>query len=276
MRNLLSANFARLRRDKCFLLCIGTMLLYAVLYMLNGCRLAATDLSEYHYSLDQYYFHFAVIIGIFPALLSGMFLGTEYSDGTIRNKIIVGHTRTHIYLAGQLTLFTATLLITLVWLIGALVAVPTLGLWKMSAQDILICLCIAVLFEGAFAAIFTFLSMLSTNKAVTVVLTLLLFLGLLILASMLYNALLEPETVSELRMTVNGIETGEPAPNPRYISGITREIYAFLLDVLPTGQGLQMWQLELGHPLRMLLSSAAITAAATFGGLALFSKKDLK
>ena len=99
MRKLLSVNFSRLWKDKIFWLCMGAMLIYSVVYMLNGSRQAAISLSEYNYSIDKYYFHFALAIGAFCSLFSSMFLGTEYSDGTIRNKIIVGHTRTSIYLA---------------------------------------------------------------------------------------------------------------------------------------------------------------------------------
>ncbi|MGY3662454.1 MAG: hypothetical protein ACXAHE_00930 [Roseburia sp. 1XD42-69] len=47
-----------------------------------------------------------------------MFLGTDYSDGTIRNKLTVGHTRTNIYLANLIVTFAAGLLIMCVWFIG--------------------------------------------------------------------------------------------------------------------------------------------------------------
>ena len=107
MRKLLSANYSRLWRDKIFWICMGTMLIYSVVYMLNGCRQAAIHLSEYNYSIDKYYFHFAISIGIFCAVFSSMFFGTEYSDGTIRNKVIVGHTKTNIYIASLVTTITA-------------------------------------------------------------------------------------------------------------------------------------------------------------------------
>ena len=97
MCKLLSANYSRLWRDKIFWICMGTMLVYSVVYMLNGCRQATVDLAEYNYSIDKYYFHFAISIGIFCAVFSSMFFGTEYSDGTIRNKVIVGHTKLNHY-----------------------------------------------------------------------------------------------------------------------------------------------------------------------------------
>ena len=79
MRRLLAANFSRLWKDKTFWLCMGTMLVYSIVYMLNGCRQATIRLPEYHYSIDEYYFHFAIVIGAFCALFSSMFLGTDYS-----------------------------------------------------------------------------------------------------------------------------------------------------------------------------------------------------
>ena len=276
MCKLLSANFSRLRKDKIFRLCMGAMLIYSVVYMLNGCRQATADSSEYHYSIDAYYFHFAIIIGAFCAVFGSMFLGTEYSDGTIRNKIVAGHTRTSIYIANLLTLFIATLLMTLIWLIGALVAIPTLGVWKMGIPNLLGYLSIAMMFEAAFSAIFTFVCMQSTNKAITVVVSMLLFLGLLVFASMVYDGLNQPEMTSGVQITANGMEMSESFPNPNYVSGAMRKIYDFILDFLPTGQGIKMWRLEIGNAVRMFISSVVITISTTLGGIFIFKRKDLR
>lgn len=276
MNKLLRSNFSRLWKNKLFWLCMGAMLVYAVTYMLNGCRQAAMDRSDYPYSIDEYYFHFALLIGFFCTLFSSMFFGTEYSDGTIRNKVIVGHTRTNIYLASLITTFTATLLILSTWLAGALVAVPALGFFKMGVLRLLSYLLIAVMFVLVFSAICTAVNMLSSNKALTVIISILLFLGLLVFASFFYNGLSEPEMISGVQLTIDGLEMTEPAPNPKYVAGMTREIYDFIVDFLPTGQGLKMWQLEITHPVRMLVSSLFITVTTTTGGILVFQKKNIK
>jgi len=276
MRKLLSANFSRLWRDKIFWICMGTMLVYSVVYMLNGCRQATVDMAEYNYGIEEYYFHFALSIGMFCALFSSMFLGTEYSDGTIRNKIVVGHTKTDIYIASLITTITATLLMMLIWLIGALVADPTLGVLKMTVLELFSYLLIAVMFVMAFSGICTFVCMTVTNKAYMAVISMLLILGLLIFASMLYNGLSQPETISGVQITSNGMEMSEPSPNPNYVSGAMRNVYDFILDFLPTGQGLKMWQLEIVHPIRMILSSVLITFFTTFCGIHIFKKKNLR
>ena len=276
MRKLLSANFSRLWKDKVFWLCMGAMLVYSVVYMRYGCRQAEADLSAYQYSIDRYYFHFALTIGLFCALFGSMFFGTEYSDGTIRNKVIVGHKKTNLYLASLVTTMAAALLMMAVWLVGALVAVPVLGVWKMTVSTLFLYLLIAVMFVMAFSAICTFVYMISANKASTVAVSMLLVLGLFILAAVLYVRLNEPEAVRGIELTANGMEWSEPSPNPRYISGAKRGVYEFILDFLPTGQALKMWQLEINHPIRMLVSSAVITLFTTFGGIYIFKRKNIK
>ena len=276
MRKLLSANYSRLWRDKIFWICMGTMLVYSVLYMLNGCRQATVNLAEYNYSIDKYYFHFATSIGVFCAVFSSMFFGTEYSDGTIRNKVIVGHTKINIYIASLITTITATLLMAFVWMIGASVAIPILGIWEMGIPNLLIYLLIILMLAVALAAICTLINMISTNKAFTVVISVLLIMGLLIFASMFYNGLCEPEMTSGVQITASGMQMSEPTPNPNYVSGAIRKVYEFILDFLPTGQGLTVWQVEVGHPIRMILSSAAITILTTLSGIFVFKKKNLK
>ena len=276
MNKLLQSNFSRLWKNKIFWICMGAMFIYAIVYMLNGCRQAKMDLSEYQYSIDEYYFNFTMVTGFFCPLFSSMFFGTEFSDGTIRNKIIVGHTRTNIYMASLITTFTATLLIMSAWLVGALVAIPILGFWKMGISRLLLFLLICVMFVLAYSAIFTVINMLSSNKALTVLISILLFLGITILASVLYNLLCEPEMISGVQITQNGLEMMEPSQNPRYITGFKREIFSFLVDFLPTGQGIRMLQLEITNPIRMLVSSLFITVIATAGGLFAFKNKNLK
>lgn len=276
MNKLLRSNFSRLWKNKIFWICMGAMFVYAIVYMLNGCRQATMDMSEYQYSIDIYYFHFALLIGFFCTLFSSMFFGTEFSDGTIRNKIIVGHTRENIYLASLITTFTATLVIMSVWLVSALVAVPTLGFWEIGVFRLFLFLLISVMFVLAYSAIFTVINMLSSNKALTVLISILLFLGLLIFASVIYNSLSEPEMINGVQITQNGLEMAEPSPNPNYITGVKRDVYSFIVDFLPTGQGIRLWQLEITNPIRMLVSSLFITVIATASGLLAFKKRNLK
>lgn len=276
MRKLLSAGYARLWKDKVFWSCIAVMLVYAVLYMRSGCRQAAA-LPEYSYTLDQYYFHFAIFIGFICALFCSLFLGTEYSDGVVRNKIIAGHTRSSIYLSNLLLTFSAACFFLLTWLVmGAVAAVPSLGFLEMEPAQWLLYLLTALLFLAAFCALFTLTGMLCSNKAAGAVIAILLFLGLLLCSSIVYDGLTQPKMIEQIEMTVNGLSTGTPEPNPAYITGMQRRVYEFLLDFLPTGQGLKMWMREISDPSRMLISSAVITGAATACGLVLFQRKNLK
>ena len=256
-------NFSRIWKDKFFWLCMGAMLIYSVVYMLNGCRQSTVNMPEYNYSIDKYYFNFAIVIGAFSALFSSMFFGTEYSDGTIRNKVIVGHTKVNIYIASLITTITATLLMVFVWMIGASVAIPILGIWEMGIPNLLIYLLIILMLAVALAAICTLINMISANKAFTVVISVLLIMGLLIFSSMFYNGLSEPEMISGVQITANGIQMSEPTSNPNYISGEMRKVYEYILDFLPPGQGLTVWQVEVGHSVRMIFSSVAITIPVT-------------
>ena len=48
------------------------------------------------------------------------------------------------------------------------------------------------------------------------------------------------------------------------------------MDFLPTGQIARIQNMDMGHPLRMFLSSVLITASVTLGGAKLFARTDLK
>ena len=49
--------------------------------------------------IDNGFFGCALFIGIVMAVFCSLFIGTEYSEGTIRNKIIIGQKRGTVYLS---------------------------------------------------------------------------------------------------------------------------------------------------------------------------------
>lgn len=275
MNKLLSANLCRFKRDRIFWICFLAMLVYAAASMVGNCYQALRDTSLFEYKLDMFYFVYALPIGLLIAVFVSLFLGTEYSDGTIRNKLIVGHTRRDIYLANLFTNIVGGILLLLAGLLGGLCGIPFLGTWKMGNM-VLVFLLVNVMCMAAYAAVFSLLGMLCSNKAISAVLSILLFLGLMVAAFNLYYRLAEPEVVNGLIITQEGMQMGEPEPNPRYLTGIKREICQFVMDFLPTGQCIQMEELTVVHPVRMILSSVIIVLVTTLGGIAAFEKKDLK
>ncbi len=278
MSKLLSASFIRLRKSIYFWLCIIAISAISVITMLNGCRQATSDaMSMLNYSLDHYYFNLAPMLGIFWTVFSSLYIGTEYSDGVIRNKLIVGRTRTSVYLSNLIVTSAAALIMTAVWLISGLCGIPVLGIWKMPVNELLICLLAYCLTCVALSSLLTACQMSLSNKAVSAVLSVLFVLGLIVCASLLYNTLCEPEMISGVVMTAeNGLQMSEPSPNPAYVGGIKRSVYNTLLNILPTGQQILIADQEITNPVIMMLSSVILTVISTLCGIAAFCKKDIK
>lgn len=281
MSKLLSANFNRLKRDKIFWITLIAMLAITAFSAVNQGITAVKyqDLNPDNNlpSLNACYFNFMPIVGIFYAVFISLFLGTEYSEGTIRNKIVLGHTRTNIYLANFITCLAGDIVIYCAMLIGGLAAVPYLGGWQGGASSLIANILIGLFMTAALTAILTMLSMLSTNKAITAVAAIIFAFVLMVAASAFYNALSEVEFTREfISISADGnVVFGDEIPNPAYVSGIRRKIYEFLVIFLPTGQGIRMANQEIQFPLEIIYSTI-ITVAINIWGIFTFKKKDLK
>lgn len=276
MRNLLGANFFRLRKNRLFwgILAIGTLFAGFRIYALVSDQIDYGILS----TLDDVLFTYAQIIGLTAAVFTSLFLGTEYSDGAIRNKIITGRSRVSIYLAGFVTVFAASVLSLITyWIVALAAGIPLLEPLRMGAGEALFTVLGVLLMTAAFCAIFTFITMNCSSKAANAVACILLFFILLMASTYVYARLDASEFISGYTMSVNGeIVASEPEPNPRYLQPGPRAVFEFFRDLLPTGQSIQYSLQAVTNPVRLLLCSLGVTAVFTGAGAALFWRKDLK
>ncbi len=275
MNKLLSANMWRLKKSKIFWGCLAVVLAFSVWAMCLGCHAAVMNGREE--TLDSNLFKVVPFLGLILAPFAAVFLGVEYGEGTLRNKLIVGHTREHIYFANLTACGVVSLLLAALDLVGGFAAgVPQIGPWQGGAGQLLSQILVYAGIAVALAAFFTMIGMLSTRRATTMAICLFGYLLLLVMGSYLYNNLLKPEMTSEIRMTANGLEVGDPFPNPSYIGGTLRTIYQFLMILLPTGQAIQMANGEFGPALPQVALSLGVAAVCTAIGLGLFKRKDIK
>ena len=269
MLNLLRADFFCLRRNRTFWLCAAAAFVLSSVYML---RTSADSIQ----TLDQNLLRVFPFLPNLHAAFVSLFLGLEYQDGTLRNKLIVGHSRKCVYLSRLLVSITGCFGILLAWILSILVGAAKFG-WHVSQMRMLLCDAVVILLlTAALAAMLTMLCMLLTNRAVSAATAMLLMFGLLALASTCYNALCEPEMLSTAVITANGFDVGEPMPNPDYISGTMRTMYQFAVDVLPVGQSILLANQELEHPLFALSASVGLAVLCSAVGMMVFRRKNLK
>ena len=275
MRNLLSANLLRLRKSHLFwgILAVGAAF--------AGFRLFSLVSDQLDYGipslLDDALFNYAQLVGLTAAVFVSLFLGTEYSDGAIRNKITSGCSRVNIYLSGFfITSAAASLSLAAYWAVVLAAGIPLLGPPQMGAGQALFSVVGVLLMTAAFCAIFTCITMNCSSKAANAVVCILLFFVLLIASTYVYSRLEAPEFVSGYEFINGELAATEPEPNPRYLQPGPRAVFEFLRDLLPTGQGVQYSVQAVTDPVRLLLCSLGLTAVFTGIGTALFRRKDLK
>ena len=275
MSNLLSAGVYRLLRSKLFYILLVLTALTMVYVYYNTYRLQlGPDFSQ----LDLYFFQFINANIVSAAVFCPLFLSSEYGDGALRNKLMVGRTRPQIYLANlavNCLYGTAACLAAVVT--GLCVGVPLLG-WFQNAGPgkILLYVLLALATTWVCAALYTFLSMVVASRGVAITLCILLAFGLILLGQYLYLALSQEEVLTAFFYTDTGEMAVSEQPNPAYLTGFARQVYQFFYELTPGGQAYQILGMSAQSPLRMLGYSGLVFVLVTGLGLAIFQKKDVK
>lgn len=277
MRKLLSANFHALVKNRIFWIELVGMALFSG-YVIFANYSPEVQASASPLFLDDVFFNVYQLMGVVLAASVSLIVGTEYSDGTIRNKLVVGHTRSALYFSVLLTQLLAVLAVLLVHgVVSFTLGYILLGPCQMSAEQFLLVLGLAVLNTLAFAALFVAVSMNCSNKAAAAVAALLLALALTLGANTIGNKLLEPETTYDgITITMDGVEFGEEIPNPAYVTPEKRPVYEFFYDLLPIGQIIQIQQGDFDRMARWPAFAVLFFLLSTVGGYRLFRKKDIK
>lgn len=274
MSKLLSAGFIRLRKDKIFWIALIFMFGAGVFFPVM--RYIDMQKSGYINNIDNGFFACALFIGVVMAVFCSLFIGTEYSDGTIRNKVVIGQKRTSIYLSNLIICALVSVVMCAAFFIAYLcIGIPSLGFFEMDIKQVLLFTLAVFVLAIAFASIFTLISMLNHNKAITAVVCILLAFLLLFAGAQFNKMLNEPETNMGLMMTDNGQEYQE-IPNPNYLEGGERKVVQFLYDFVPGGQALQCVSLEANNITVLPAYSLIIIVLTTGFGVFFFKKKELK
>lgn len=231
----------------------------------------------YAISLEDCYFNQAPLIGAFLALLISVFLGTEFSEGTIRNKLCIGHKRNEIFLSNFISCAFASIVLTAVWLLSCTLLFGLIGPLETEISNFIGCIFVAVGFTVSFAALYTVIGSLSSNKAMTIIYTFAVFIIFLMAASALDDRLCEPEMNEIITYDINGaVVMQESAPNPLYLSGMIRTVCEVALELLPAGQALLLSNVAIEYPVRAIALSAVFTIVTLLVGSMLFRRKDIK
>ena len=277
MNKLVFAGFARLKKDSAFLICFLGMAALGV-YL---------PVAQYFDSLryntvfapDDLVFNYTPFICIAAAVFISLYLGTDYSDGAIPNKLMVGRTRNEIYMSNWVVCVTGALLLCLAFAVPAtVISIFLLGAAKAPAMAFVATALLSILVAVAVTSIYVLVSMLCPNKAVASTICLIIPMVLFVAATVINGALMEPPTNEGMvTFTENGMEIADDSvPNPAYLTGIKRAVYEFLNDFLPVNQAIQCAGMGITNPLRFALCDLGISLASIFAGLGLFARKDLK
>lgn len=194
MYKLLNAGFSRLMKNKIFWFTIIATLAIAIFMLVSRyvdeqemLSTGATQeiINEFLSSTDELILSYANFIGFFIALFTSLFVGAEYSDGTIRNKIVVGHSRKNIYLSNLIISITVGILLEFIYvLIISAVAIPLFGGIQMPLNEFGFIMLDMVMIIVSFSSIFTFISLICSNITMATVTCLLLMLVMLVISGM--------------------------------------------------------------------------------------------
>lgn len=285
MNKLLYANFSRLFHSFLFwlgMLCSAGISIFIFMMRYIDSKQYAEVYAQMQSdvnTVDELSFSMGLILIFIIAVVVALFVGTEYSDGTIRNKIISGHKKTDIYLANLITCVSAD---TILFLTNIAVSYGfgslLFGRPSLSLKQTLTSLLLTVAAETALSALLLMFSMLIHKKSIGSITALMATMLLLMATMTVTNRLSEPEYYDAYTYTndVTGEEIHvDSQKNPHFLRGAKRKLYEFWYDFIPICQLYRLMQPDFGQIHVILLYDGVIFLCTSAAGVMIFRRKNL-
>ena len=282
MTKLLSAGYRRLFRSVFFWIGLAVTCGHHLLGVLNNLHYKSAFVDQV-IKADHTLLPDTLITALVMSVLIALLIGREYSDKTVRNKIITGHSRLSIYLSNLIVCSTAAAIYYVVptLLIGLGLGAPLLGGFELAAKAFILPALIGLLAVLGLTSLFLLVVMAIQNRTVAAVTVLILAIALMMWVTVpMREALEAPQFVDEYVFSeeVNDfVPTGNTIESPAYVGGPARVALEFLYNFLPSGQ------VEQSSPYNKTADMAdlpfwglAFIAVTTVGGAWIFRKKELK
>lgn len=281
MKELIKAALYRLKLQRLFWIMLAASILVGISFGI---------ISVFENDLDGLFIApLFLIMGIYVSLS----VGQEYNDATIRNKVIVGHTKGAIFVSELIINAFVCLVMMLAFILPAFFCSYSALLSNSTMEKMLTALICLLLVSVVYAAIFTLISCLISQKAIGAILCILIVFAMAFGADRLEFSIFQVESITiEQTNELGEIISEEEIPNPSYVDGMTRKMYMAVDSLIPNGQvnnlmvylgstsnnagngGLQIFSEEM-FPFYPVYSIGLTLVLSYFGWFA-FRKKELK
>ena len=255
---LLRADFYHLFRSKWLWLSV-----LAMLGLSFGFVAMQYSGMDYVVTLERVVFIPLSFYGVIAAALISLFVGEDFSDGCIRNKIAAGRSRSSVFLSHLIVSCFSCVLIYLVMLVVTISMGLALFENNVTITQLLTLAVLGLLTCLAYACIYCALTVLIGSRTNGVVVC-------MIVSFVLLFAALHTNQIVVQQPMKNG------APNPHYVSGIKRYVYEWLHDLNPTGQAAQLSSMNCHNPLRWIVSNVMCFILFIGIGRTVFAKKNIR
>ncbi len=271
MSKLLNADFFRLRKNIIFWLFIFLTI------GASGIILLKYYFSENVVVLDKVINEFIVYIGLLIAIFISLFVGQEYSEGNIKNKIVVGHKRKSIYLSNLIVCVTASILCEIAYIITtSLIGTVLFGNFQMPLTDLVMSILDTFLIIIVYCSIFNFITMICSEITISITVNILLFITIFIVVAALGYVANSPEYLTNSYWE-DGVETIiSQEPNPNYPGDLKVNFAKAIYLLIPQGQANDIANLNMEYIYQMPFYSIILSFTINIIGVYIFSKKELK
>ncbi len=281
MIRLLHANFYRLKKNKVFIgiIIITIIASFVMVFDTYQGNIANEKYNMTKTPIDRTYIIYINIISFLIAIFVSIFVGTDYSDGTIRNKIIVGHSRKNIYLSNLIISIVVGLVLEIIHLtIVTIIGIPLIGKIQMNILDFLYIILNMILLIIVFSSIFNFISMLCSNVTLSTVGSLLLILIMYVFCMSISVVANSTKELKIQDFDENGNLITQYIEDKNYPGDFNKNLCKTVINILPTGQAMELSDVNIDmkeikiYPLYSLGGIIIINVL----GIYMFNKKELK